>query len=369
MAALEEEVRRMEARVKWLEAKISIYENHHAECNVLSPESRTSVDCGVSKTAHCHAPESSSPTHHQGHHEGQETSLPSRGLEVVLYDVSSAKAKPEAKKRKIAKGQNVPNKKAKWVVAADTFLRDLPTNEKWSSFLANLPSILLVSSPAPSCRTSLMDAESPTQSTVEHLLPVPEQTQASALKERVLYLACQTSSLIAEASEANARARIQLLAFLSYCSVLERLELLTRDDIDTITSEVIGSGVDSNRSKRIRDGAVWMNSVVIMGLIKEGWELGPATLLISLCMPFQVSIKKNRLNLIIGAPYRPYLYAEIRNEKILGSMLQKINEVYPRDTDTPTLDIEFSIPGCIVSWHPTFRYENDIPETACTEYS
>ena len=65
--------------------------------------------------------------------------------------------------------------------------------------------------------------------------------------------------------------------FLSCCIVLEETGVVTADEADTLVAQAVLSKAGSDYLRRMRGGAERLSTVVIEGLIEEGWTLGQTT--------------------------------------------------------------------------------------------
>ncbi|KAF2844507.1 hypothetical protein T440DRAFT_317318 [Plenodomus tracheiphilus IPT5] len=241
-----------QCQITALKEKLAVYENHHAECRVAT----------------------STFQQREGEHPQSNAST----LEVILYDVTGEATKANTS------DTGTRSRTTKWNIAAHSFVQRLPTKREWDSLLVKVCSAAVAS---PLQRFLSAGDETLTPPGVESHLSGQRQTQDLAHLGQVLTIARKNARLLAKAQHAETVAQSSLFMFLSYCSALETLGLFTLAELNYITSEGIGSKTISERAKRYRDGALWMNKTVICGFVQAGWPLSQATLLVFHCKNLQ----------------------------------------------------------------------------------
>jgi hypothetical protein len=142
-------------------------------------------------------------------------------------------------------------------------------------------------------------------------------------------LAERTLKALRESAEADTIARAELFFFLSSLSVLERLKVISEDDVQGLMQLLQGKVSAVNHQRRIRDGALWFHEKIISGLCKKGWTLHHAISVVAVsrfipCRP-RYELYDAYLNTV--APRRAYLYDDISCSSNVTPVIEALQSV------------------------------------------
>ncbi|KAF2849435.1 hypothetical protein T440DRAFT_126549 [Plenodomus tracheiphilus IPT5] len=268
MMAEQREIELLKSRILRLNSELHFYKEHHARCNCVAERPATPIGPGLQAVR--------SPSPPLSESRRSFTSPQPEELVVIPYTASSLTL---ANNKRCPKPppERPSKKRTKREVTMDAFIADVH-NDAFDT------------------RTALTSVKlsEPGESTYK---------RGTMLVERTL-------KALRQSADADTTARAELFFFLSSLSVLERLEVLSEDDVQGLMQKLEGKVSTVNHQRRVRDGALWFHEKIISELCKQGWTLHHA---ISVVAP--------------RAPRRAYVYDDISHSKNIIPIIEAFQSV------------------------------------------
>lgn len=303
-----------------LKAIIEVYQQHHANCLTITNRNSTFLQQSLSNLAvDVHDTQGTYPfaSKEQDH-----------SLQVALYTPENGrKRKNRTKVSPLKRKEREKNEEKEWETARN-------------KLIANINDAEDVVVPSPCIRT--MNAGTGTPFDI-----------GKAYAQRM-------SKIIDDYHEKEIQARVELFLFLSCCVVLEKLCILTHDQVDVLMRP-LSTTQSSQYLRRMRDGAAYLNQCVVSGLVAKAWRLEDATSVIARGKQSR-SFMMLSLTQVIAAPPRPYWYGRIKNTNNTCILVEKLRQSHVQG------NARCLVSDYVLQWDPSLRYLKNYPVSEASTY-